>query len=355
MVQAARVSTLYLTRLRGGAAAVLALGLVCAGAPAFAESRADVDRWVPGLALYFDLVGQRIEGTTTTGSISGPPLPAGCDDADGPDGDLCEDLFGQLDPEEQRNLSFESRRKDTAVSSLVGGSLELMTPRLVDGFLDPRLFVHGDIAGAFAHERTATGFGEPGALFVPAELLRAERDGNPSNLQEPIIQGQGNQAKFQVQRWILSGGAGFAFSFDFFERTIRVRPSFEYIRQEIEIAAALHRVVKLRDPVPPSGFEAGFRTIVLTAEKDATLHGIGPGLEIEADASRIGPLQLSVFGRASGYRFLGNLDHTLTAGSAFCNPADFANTECVRWRVELDPWIWRAGMGLRFRWIPDDE
>lgn len=313
-----------------------------------------MDRWVPGIALYFDIVGQRIEGTTTTGMISGPPLPAGCDDADGPDGDLCPDNFG-LDAEKQRKLLLEAQGSDTPVSPLVGGSLELMTPRLIDGLFDPRLFIHGDVSAAFAHERTASGFGKPNALVVPPVLIRNEQNNNIPNLTEVIIQGQGHQVKFQTQRWVLSGGAGLAFGFQLFERTIRVRPSFEYIREEIEMKGALHRSVKLADPAAPSEFSAKFRNIVLTAEKDATLHGIGPGLEFEADASRIGSIQMSIFGRAVGYRFLGDLDHTLTAGSAYCDPSDFANTECVRWRVELDPWIWRAGMGLRFRWIPEDE
>jgi hypothetical protein len=337
-----------------GVAAALAAALVCAAVSASAESRADADRWVPGIALYFDVVGQRIEGTTTTGRISGPPLPAGCDDANGLNGDLCTDPFG-LDAEEQLSLSLDSRGSDTPVSTLVGGSLELMTPRLFDGFLDPRLFIHGDVSAAFAHERTASGFGEPGVLAVPPVLIRNEEANNVPNVTEIVIQGQGQQANFQVQRWILSGGAGLAFGFQLFDRPIRIRPSFEYIRQEIEMNAALHRAVKLRDPVRPSEFQSGFRNIVLTAEEDATLHGVGPGLEIEADASRIGPFQLSIFGRAAGYRFLGNLDHALTAGSAYCDPSNFANTECVRWRIELDPWLWRAGMGIRFRWIPDDE
>jgi len=50
---------------------------------------------------------------------------------------------------------------DTSVAPLVGASLELMTPSPFDGWLRPRLFLHGDGAAAFSFERNVAGVEAP--------------------------------------------------------------------------------------------------------------------------------------------------------------------------------------------------
>jgi hypothetical protein len=46
-----------------------------------------------------------------------------------------------------------------------------------------------------------------------------------------------------------------------------------------------------------------------------------------------------------GYRFTGNLHHTLTDTNE--------RGETATWDFDLDPWAWRAGVGARFRWVPE--
>ena len=43
-------------------------------------------------------------------------------------------------------------------------------------------------------------------------------------------------------------------------------------------------------------------------------------------------------------RYTGNLKHTFTDTTEV---GEFAT-----WRFEIDPWVWRGGLGIRFRWVP---
>jgi hypothetical protein len=308
-------------------AAVLVLAELALGGPASAAEE-EIARWVPSFAVYFDMLGQKADGAITTGNVIETPASS-C-------GITNQDQFGC--PSSPLLITPATASHDTSVAPAVGGSLELMTPRLVDGYLSPRLFVRGDAEAAFAFERNLAGERKPGPFFTdpvePPEFDIAERS----------VAGQGSRAKSQVQQLVIGAGAGVGFTTTIFNRTIRLKPSFEYLREEVDLIASVRRAVKLQDPVLDL---SGFRLISLQASDEQTLHALGAGLELEADTGRLGPIVLALYINGRGYRFTGNLNHTLTDTNE--------RGETATWRFEFDPWTWRAGVGARFRWVPEPD
>jgi hypothetical protein len=325
-----RVGTVRLTA-RGLAVGTL---LLLAALPARADGEGEDERlrWVPSFAVSFDMLGQKAEGAIDPGDVIEPGTPSEpCDISN-------QDLFGC--PNSLPQIAPSTASDDTNVVPLVVGSLELMTPRLVDRFLSPRLFARGDASAAFGFERNLAGERKPGPFF--ADPLKP----NEFDISEQSVGGQGSRAKLQTRPLVLGAGVGAAFTTTIFQRTIRVKPSFEYLLEEVDLIASVHRAVKLQDPTTDTTNLSGFRLISLSADKKETLHGLGAGVEVEADTGRLGPLVLSIFINGRGYRFTGNLEHTLTDTNE--------RGETATWHFDLDPWAWRAGIGARFRWVPGE-
>lgn len=310
-----------------------------------AEPLDESERWVPSFGLYFDISRQKVEGSLTSGNVLGPPLTTGgCFNpvTNTSSGNQCE--TARRNPQKIHN---DSQGNDTAITPLVGGSLELMTPRLIDGFLRPRLFARGDVAAAFGFERNVTGSENPDVFSLPPN----DGPGPGSSpgaeqtfpLEELSIRGQGTRARYQIRRIVLSGGAGFAFSLDVFERRLRIKPSLEYLRQEIDLIGVVHRAVQLVDP---SGVNlASFRQLQLTKTKKQVQEGWGAGLELEADTARLGPFQTSVYAMGRVVRLIGDLDETLSATNEF--------GETASWTFKPERLVYRAGVGFRLRWLPE--
>jgi hypothetical protein len=395
-------------RLPGRAALVQALPmrplvrvrrpLLCAGMTIFLSQslagaahaeNGDHDRWVPSFAVFFDFTGQKAKGSVESGDVLGPPLDPFDDELDAQlDGNGC--LVGTLDPvpppqnppappfpEEfvytprsrsnalcttsrtnPREITADDSGSDTSIAPLVGGSLELMTPSPLDGFLYPRLFVHADYAAAFAFERNLAGTGSPGR-FAPPDFFPVL---NP-DVEELAIQGQGSRSRWQLNRDIWSAGGGIALTTTWFQRTIRIKPSLEWIHFDQDFIGVVHRAVKLKTPSQPQVVQnpgtpdwraqiifsdiSAFRQIALTRVETHDFDGIGPGLEIEVDTVRLGPFKTSVFALGRGYHLLGDLDQTFTATNEF--------GETATWTFEPEQWMWRAGVGFRFRWVPESD
>ena len=91
----------------------------------------------------------------------------------------------------------------------------------------------------------------------------------------------------------------------------------------------------------------------------------GPGLDLEMDTGRFGPLGTSLFLGARFYRILGNRKIELSDSQSFpqefladgVTPADgLGPVETnARFRFEVDPWNYRVGIGLRFYWLGFDD
>jgi hypothetical protein len=247
---------------------------------------------------------------------------------------------------------------DTSIAPLVGGSLELMTPSPIEGFLYPRLFVHGDYAASFAFERNLAGVGKP-------DRFQAQEVANPATIdfEELAVRGQGGRTLWQLDRDIWSAGGGIAFTLTVFGRTVRFKPSVEWIHFEQDFIGVVHRAVKLKTPSQPQIITdpgtpnwraqvvrddlSSFRLIELTHVETKDFDGIGPGLELEVDTARLGPIMTSVFASGRGYHLFGNLDQQFTATNEF--------GESATWTFQPEQWMWRAGVGIRFRWVPERD
>lgn len=301
----------------------LALALPCsAAAQAGATSTPDErDRWVPAISVFGGFLRLKHHGSFTSGDVLGPKA---------------------VDDEE---LSPTKIRPDdagfsTPVAPLVGGSLELMTPRLFEAGGSPRLFAHGDLVGSFSDERTLAGEKTPGDIALPT------LPNNVNELSEVFFLGQGSRTKSELQPLVASAGLGVAFSVDLPTRRIRIKPSFEYVREEVEVKGVVQRVVQIVDPAPVAeGFDDNFRLLQLTGSQRKTLHGVGAGLEVEGDAARLGPFMLSVYLSGQGYRFLGS------RAVRFTDTNEFGET--AQWSFQQDAWAWGGRIGLRFRWLPE--
>jgi hypothetical protein len=283
--------------------------------------------WVPSFALFFDMFGNRAEGAIAPSDVMQPPIATTC-------GIDNQDLWGC--PQSPTQVTFPTHGNDTDVVPMVGGSLELMTPSLIDEYLAPRLFAHADGAATFGFERNLAGERKPDT-FVAEPPVPPQFD-----IFERSVIGQGSRAVIQVERWVFGAGLGVAFTANVLERTIRVKPSFEYFMHDLDMKGSVRRAVKQRDPA--SSLD-DFRLIALAASDTVTLHALGAGLEVEADAGRLGPIMTSLFVMGRGYRYTGNLNHTLS------DTNDFG--ESAKWSYDIDPWLWRAGLGIRFRWVPE--
>jgi hypothetical protein len=279
-----------------------------------------------------------------TGPVLGPPLTeGGCDNqVFGRTGRLC-----TTQRENPTQILFpDDEGSDTSVAPLVGASLELMTPSPVDGWLRPRLFVHGDGASAFSFERNVAGVEGPDEFALPPGIIVLPgTDPEAQILDELTIVGQGTRSRIQVRRLVWSAGAGIAFGFDLLGRRLRIKPSFEYLRQELDLIGVVHRAVSLKEPFVSVTSLKDFRLLSLTRQEQRSYDGIGPGLELEVDAARLGPFVSSVYLSGRGYHLFGDLETTFSQSNEF--------GETATWTFRPDRWMWRGGVGFRVRWLPE--
>jgi hypothetical protein len=305
-----------------------AVAVLCAIAPAGsgAESGDELDRWVPSLGIFSGVFGQTAEAaimSSNTLTLTGPePVRPATDGS------------------------------DVLWSPFVGGNLELMTPgwHLIPG--SPRLFVRGGADATFGFNRDIAKEGAPSQLKFPTLT--------PTQctclLDEREVPGQGSSLRAKVRSLELSAGAGIAFSFELGERRVRLKPSVEYMRTELELKGKVRRATLFSpgneaDPMamPPIPERPTiFRFIPIDGEDDLTVDGLGAGLELEADAGRAGPFVLSLYLSGQAYRVIGDTEVSFTGTFT-----DLLGSQSSTWDFEIDPWYYRGGVGLRFRFVPE--
>lgn len=338
--------------LRRAAAGTLPLLVSLSALASDGETPDEIERWVPSVSLGVSVLGQPASGAVEGSPIEGPPLSdGGCEVNGTRTGQLCTQPVPSTQP-----LSRADRGNDTATAVLPNLSLELMSPLLVERAGRPRLFGHADGSLVFASQRKLAGLDAPGRLALPPP----PDSGNiPTDISERTISGQGNRSFLQVQTGLFSAGAGLAFTVEAFDRRIRIKPSFEYLLQEVEFEGLARRAIQLRgdNTSRPTSLD-DFRLVSMSARKTELQHGIGGGIEVEADTQRLGPFVASVYLMGRVYHLLGDLDETLCSdrneiGPSFSPGAcDTGAGERVTWTFEPENLVWRGGIGLRFRFLP---
>jgi hypothetical protein len=290
-----------------------------APAPARA-ARDETERWVPAFSFDSGVLVQDSDADVRSGMLMGAGAPS------------LINCFGDLNPDTD-TVRCPASGSDLMVTPFVAGSVEVMTPALLAMPGLPRLFVHGGAAASFGFTRDVAKEGSPDTMEAAPGV---------AFLQEQAILGQGSETSAEVKPLLVTAGAGVAFTVDAWGRRFRIKPSFEYLREEIEVKGTVNRAVKINDPATSI---ADFRLIELRGSTRDYFHGIGPGLELEADAARTGPVMLTLFVAGKAYAFLGDLEMTTSDSDADGNTA--------HWRFEKNRWAFKGGVGLRFRWLPE--
>ena len=393
------------------------------------QTRDETERWVPSFGFFSGVLAQNAEGSAATSNITYRQTS----------------YFRSFQSQtiQTEPLQAMASNDDIFVTPYVGLSTELMTPGLQDVPGRPRLFMHGDASVSFSPTRFVAMLGVPeGSVAVPPAVRRPYTDGrsfinaagqvcapstsgcmrnpnagqpvdrmgnlitNPANYvyattdPAPVpgdappatsgvsIDGQGSSTTGTVKTLVVSSGFGPAFTVPVGERRLRIKPSLEYFREEMEVEGLASRAIQTNtgrttppctyptcnpnSPPPslPTAVYAHFVTpaTVLQGSETKTYYGIGPGLEVEMDAARAGPLLLAVYLSGQAYRLLGDLDIDFDATTTLTDPALNPNpgptspcgptagqcTVSAKWTFHPHAWTYRGGVGLRFRWLPED-
>jgi hypothetical protein len=284
----------------------------------------ELSRWTPAISLNIGLHILNGKADLAAGPILGPPLPS-------------DPLI--LDPILNGPATLVDPTDGTQLMTtpFAGFDLELMTPRVFDRFGQPRLFVAVGLSGFLGTEHDVAKTGIPDAFAIPSDLPA----GKP--VAEVVVLGQGSKVSAEVQPLGVDAQIGVAFTMQLAERRLRIKPSLAYLRTELEISTITQRAVQQQPSFPTQ--LSDFRFISLSDSFTEVYHGIGPALEIELDSHRVGPFVMAFYFEASAIALLGDRETNLSATNQF--------GEVSRWRYEVDRWSFRAGTGVRLRWIPE--
>ncbi|MFT4572739.1 MAG: hypothetical protein ACI8W3_000750 [Myxococcota bacterium] len=288
-----------------------------------AEATDEIERWIPSLSIAMGLLLQETEGGFATGVIKNTD-------------------WVQYAPAVAR-IRPSASGSNLNITPIATIGLEGMTPglRTLPGFPDikipgrPRFFVHGDIVPSFGPTYRTAKRGDPGKLTLglpPTANINREE----------VMGGQGGLMKSRIKQWIYGGGAGIALTADFWGRRLRVKPSFEYMTEVVEVKAVIKRALAV--VVDPRELNE-FTFLVLNASESKRFHGLGAGIEFELDGKRAGPIMLSVFASARGYRFMGDMVMTATGRNE--------NDESFTMRFKKDRYAYRSSVGVRIRFAPN--
>lgn len=339
--------------------------MALSGAPLIAtaaehEPQLGDTRWVPSLAITSGVTIQDQSGAQAAYRIRGadPSVPVTIRDPD----------FGN----------------DNVVTPYVGGALELLTPALPLP-LRPRFFVTGEVIPALGPERVLGQDGDPKRIRGPEinTVLAIEEDaqhfttgppGQPGPRTQAFDQqdavGQGMETVSQVDQLMYGARAGLSFAFEFRGRQLRIKPSAGWLHYRLTVRGTVvdptcvppgrcTNVYQL-DPTTPDPIDyrllaAGFiRETIIFESKDGVFDGVGPGLDLEMDAGRIGPIGAAVFVGAAAYYIPGDRDVFL--GNQRVVSDQIGNdTEIAIFRTRVAPWVYRAGLGIRFQWLGSPE
>jgi hypothetical protein len=318
------------------------------GDPEERTTQAGEERWVPSLTLTSGVTIQRQTGSVASFLLEDTTPP----------------------PVALRDSLEDS---DLAVSPFVGGSLELMTPALPIP-TRPRLFLSGEVLPTFATSRNLVKDGEPGCVSGPAlnapcaadEIADAEENGvsrlNPFS--EDEANGQGQLVAAEIQRPVWSASVGIAFPVEFLKRQLRIKPSLGWINYEVEaeglVVDAMCREVtdifgnpttQCTHTIAKEGF---LRETTLSANDSRRFNGIGPGLDVEMDTGRFGPIGSSLFLGARAYHILGDRSISFSTSETFDDEFGMDTARGI-FEVEVAAWIVRAIVGIRFQWLGSRE
>jgi hypothetical protein len=328
-----RASSDGAARMSGGRGLIesmiaVAFALLAAGASSGEPGVAgDLDHWEVSTALEIGIFGYTGKGNSSSTELTGPRVSNPRVNTD----------LGTLiaDPE---------RSREEVLSALVGGTFEVMTPRLFDAPTQPRLFLDVTISSVLAAEVGLARASNPGGMSLPP-------DRNPGQIVgEASIVGRGTAITVQPQGPQIHAGFGPALTFDVGEDRIRIKPSVVYTRSIQDVRAITNRAVRLNDVNGANAvLERDFRLIELSDNLTEVYHGVGPALEVEYETGQhIGPVRITVYLKGHASYTFGDLETEFQQ----TNPDPESPNETARWAYKQDRWAYRGATGIRLRWDP---
>ena len=314
-------------------------GAALAGEVADTVGQAGEGRWVPSLAITGGATIQKVQGSVDSVLFHPETNPTAVP------------LQGAFDG------------YDLAVSPFVGGSFEVMTPAIPIP-LRPRLFMSGEIVPTFANERRPAVDKNPGCVRGPEVGAPCVMDIVgllDRSFADDAAVGQGSLTTSQVDTLVYGASFGVAFPARIADRQIRIKPSAGWITYKVDsTGTVVDAACPTFPPQPqinpnkcipivtdPQGF---LRETTLMGSGSQRFHGIGGGLDIEMDTIRYGPLGVSLFLGARAYKVLGDRTIAFNAAQTF-NDVLGMDRAAAAWEVEVDPWMYRAHVGIRFQWL----
>jgi hypothetical protein len=322
-----------------------------AGAP-FIE-----DRWIPSFAFTSGIFFGRQHGSVSSECFapgSNPPASTSCDPVESDYGSVLRP--GEVDDE-------------LAATPYVGGNLSLLAPAFAAPGR-PRLFASFELPYQFGIDRNVAQKQRPTGIREPE---------NPNNqdaleaLDETAMLGTGSRTRSEIQGLTFGASAGVAFAFEAFGRQFRVKPAAGWIRTEIDVRGRVEHGICVNSRPPPPGqtinprddcdvdgvqFSTIFgftRVITLKGGETQWFDGIGPVVDLEMDTGTFGPFAISLFLEGAGYYFFGDRSIAFSAQQtigpdALGAPVDYR----ADFGFRVSPWLYRAGLGLRFSWAGHD-
>ena len=268
--------------------------------------RNEIERWIPSAALVLGISGQGTQAAV----LSGP-------------------LTGSAPPEPVRPPASGSQK---LLNPRFEGQLELMSPRLLAGLGQPRAFAQAAFGANFGFAYDVAREGTPGELIPPT-----------SPIPEGNYPGQGSRTTAKVKPFDFKAGLGAAFTVELADMPMRIKPSVQYLRQTIQVNGLVNRAVAVGGTITTD-----FRVISLSSSEERAYNALGPAIEVEVDASRMGPVVLTPFVNFQAFAILDN-DPIVMADSF----TDATGTETAAWFFKNKGWIYSGAVGLRFRWQPE--
>ncbi len=284
--------------------ALVAVGLSCLAAPFGARADAyHLFGWEPALGIASSFVS--VGGF---GSVSSSVRPADQGDA---------------------NVQFP----------IYGLTLGLSTPPIAALPSAPRIWGQIGLSSGLRAPQALAREGVPGPLLTPIDPNK--------QLTDDAVTGQGSVIEASFGSYFLNGNLGVSFDLEVLDRRLSIKPSFEWAVYQLRVEGQVARAfATVRPPgVVPRTI---FRLVSMESFDRTVLHGIGPGLEVELEATRFGPIVSSLYLSGQAYRLYGNREQKLSAIFV-----DDVGTETAEWRAKFHRWTYRAGLGIRLAWRPE--
>jgi hypothetical protein len=162
---------------------------------------------------------------------------------------------------------------------------------------------------------------------------------------------------------------GVAFPARLGKRQLRIKPSFGWLHYKVSADGLVSNAKCGPDTFTPgipndtactpritgggAIIPGDLRAFSLDGSDSLMFNAIGGGLDLEMDTVRYGPVGASLFLGGGFYRTLG--DRTISFNDTQIEPPEppffGMDVATAQWEVKVDPWIYRAHVGIRFQWL----